>query len=73
MDTELSAAESRVHLAIDALHHRQKRLDGTRSKTSRHYSRLAHTKAMIVMLSEVLDMVAEDPDNWKDEEEQVPF
>ncbi len=73
MDVHLSVAESRVHLALNNMHERARLLEKTRSKKSLHYNRVAHTKAIINLLSELLGVMKQDPDNWEDEPDLVPF
>ncbi len=73
MDVNLSVAESRVHLALKNMHDRLKHLENTSSKGSLHYNRLAHTKAIINMMSELLGAIKQDPDHWEDEPDLVPF
>ena len=73
MYDELAVAESRIHLALNNMHDREKRLQNMRSKRSLHYNRVAHTKAIITMLSELLGAIKQDPDNWEIEPDIAPF
>lgn len=73
MDSELATAQAHIKLAYQVLEHRLKRLESTRSKLSRHYNRLAHTRAMIELLQQIAGLVHQDPDLWDDEPESIPF
>lgn len=73
MDIEQSAAESHVKLAVMVMQSRHKRLTATTERYSRHYSKLAHTMAIIVLLEELQEMLLQDPDHWDDEKEDLPF
>lgn len=73
MDTELSVAISHVTLARKVMEARAKRLAETRTKLSRHYNRVRHTKAMIDLLEELGGVLEQDPDKWDDEPELIPF
>lgn len=55
------------------LEHRQKRLVSTTTKLSRHYSTLRHTDAMLAFLEEMQGVCQQDPTNWDDEPDLVPF
>lgn len=73
MDIELLTATRQVKLALITMRHRQARLETTRSKLSRHYNRLNHTRATIGLLEELAGMMIQDPDHWDDEPELAPF
>lgn len=73
MDANLSVAESRVHLALNNMHDRLRLLEKISSKKSLHYNRVAHTKTIINLMSELLGVIKQDPDNWEDEPDLVPF
>ncbi len=73
MDVNLSVAESRVHLALNNMHERLRQLEELRSKKSLHYNRIAHTKVLINLMSELLGVMKQDPDFWEDESDIVPF
>lgn len=73
MDIELQQAQGQLRMALMCLQARDKRLRLMRSKWSRHYTRISHTKAMIGLLEELLGVVMQDPDVWDDEPDIVPF
>lgn len=73
MDTELKAASSHIKLALLVLREREKRLANTRSKPSRHWNRVRHTAVLVSLIEELQGVVLQDPDNWDDEPEAVPF
>ena len=73
MDIELQVVRSHLRLAAMALQQRTRKLENTRSKLSRHYSTVAHTAALLVLLEELQGLVLQDPDLWDDEPENVPF
>lgn len=73
MDVELQQATGQLRLALMAMQHRNIRLQGTSTRYSRHYNKLAHTVAAISLLEELLGMLLQDPDNWDIEPEIVPF
>ncbi len=73
MDVHLSTAESRVHLALNNMHERERMLENKQAKLSRHYNRLQHTRIIIGLMSELLGVIKQDPDNWDDEPDLVPF
>lgn len=72
-DIQLVAARSQVRLALMAMEQRRKILAKLESKLSRHYNRVAHTEATIILMEELLGMMLQDPDHWDDEPELVPF
>lgn len=73
MDKELQQATSQLRLALMCLQQREKRLQNTGRKLSRHYNRVQHTQAMIGLLEEILGVALQDPDVWDDEPDLVPF
>ncbi len=73
MDVNLQVAESRVHLALNNMHERKRLLGKLRSKKSLHYNRVKHTEVIIDLMSVLLGVMKQDPDNWADEPEIVPF
>lgn len=73
MDADLSAANAHLRLAEMALAHRLAELEKSKSRMSRHYSRMAHTAALLILVNELQGLVAQDPDEWDEEPELVPF
>lgn len=73
MNQELLVARANCKLALQAMTSRRKRLQNTRSKLSRHYSTARHTDAMIALLEELLGFMMQDPEEWDNEEELLPF
>ena len=72
-DTELTVATGHVRGALLVMKHRRTRLETTKTKLSRHYNTLIHTEATINLLHELEGFLIQDPDNWDDEPESVPF
>lgn len=73
MDTELGVTMQHLKLAIACMDARHTRLSNSRTKLSRHYNKLQHTRAALQLLEEVLGMLYQDPDRWDDEPDLVPF
>ncbi len=73
MDVELQVTHSHLKLILVALKQRQKRLVLASSRLSRHYNRTNHTATLIVLVEELQGVVLQDPDNWDDEPDLVPF
>ncbi len=73
MDADLSAANAHLYLTMLCLVARQSRLEKTTTRMSRHYSRIAHTVALIHLVEELQGLVQQDPDMWDDEPDLVPF
>lgn len=73
MDTELSVTLGQLKLASQALSQRQKRLEGTTTKLSTHYSKLKHTATLLAMIAEVYAVLHEDPDLWDTDPYEPPF
>lgn len=73
MDVEVTQIRAQLKLALSILEYRKKRLDKTTTRYSRHYSTVGHTMALISLLEEVLGLCEQDPSNWDDEPDLVPF
>jgi len=73
MDANLSVAESRLKLALKNMQDRLRLLEKPPNKKSYHYNRVKHTRAVIVLMTELMAIMKEDPDHWDDEHDEVPF
>lgn len=73
MDTYLHAAKSHYKLAHQVLQVRLDRLENSTTRLSRHYNKIQHTRAMLGLTEELLGLVSQDPDNWDEEPDLVPF
>lgn len=73
MSNELVQARNQVRLALLIMVNRAKRLAEKRSKMSRHYNRVQHTNILIDLLQELLGVMSQDPDEWDNEPDKVPF
>jgi len=73
MDAELKVVRSHARLVEMALETRQKRLERTTERLSRHHNRIKHTKLLLVMVRELQEVVLKDPDLWDEEPVSQPF
>ena len=73
MDVEYVTCRSKLQLALMAMRERERRLRRTRNRLSRHYNRLQHTVIVVALLEELLGVMEQDPDNWEDEPDLIPF
>lgn len=73
MDEYYLAVQSYLKLADQALRARAARLSAETTKTSRFYNRVAHTRAMLEELEVLRGLLVQDPDNWDEEPDSVPF
>lgn len=73
MDTYLLAVQSHLKLARKTLEGRLTQVEQTPVGLVRRQSRLDHTRAMLNYVLELEGMVIQDPDNWDDEADVVPF
>ncbi len=73
MDEYLAAVTSHLRLAEQTLHLRLAKLERIKSRDSRHYNRLQHTRSMLLLVQELRGMSMQDPDMWDDEPDLVPF
>ncbi len=73
MDTYLQNVDSHLKLCRLLLIDRIKKLEASKKRESRHYSRLAHSRALLSLIEEVAGLVLQDPDVWDEEPDLVPF
>lgn len=72
-DAELKTAQQHIRLAMLVMANRKERLESVTTKLSRHYNKLNHTHAIFSLLYELDIALKQDPDNWEDNPEMVPF
>lgn len=73
MDAHITAVRSHLKLANAVLEERLRALETTRTRLSRHYSTVAHTRAMLTLVEELRGLAEQDPDMWDAEPDIVPF
>ncbi len=73
MDTDIRLVRGQLNTSLKMLKLRRQRLEESKQKLSRHFSKLAHTRAMEGLLEELLGLLHQDPDLWDDEPDIVPF
>lgn len=72
-DKYLDQVESQLKLAHMSLAARLIAVERTPVGMSRRQSTLHHTRAMLAMIEEVQGLVHQDPENWDDKPELLPF
>ncbi len=72
-DKYLAQLESQLKLAHMTLAARLIAVEREPVGLSRRQSTLHHTRAMLAMIEEVQEIVKQDPDNWDDKPELLPF
>lgn len=73
MDTFIKVVKSHLRLCEMALEARTVVQANKKSKLSRHYARVRHTRAMLSLVRELQEIVDQDPDLWRDEDTHVGF
>lgn len=73
MDHFLEGVQSHLKLCRLLLEARLSKIENSKTKLSRDYNRMKHTRAMVGLIEELEGVVTQDPDNWDEEPESVPF
>jgi len=73
--TDIYIIELRRHLGMCAniLEARGKTSEREQVGMSLHFSRIRHTNIMLNLVNELRGVVEQDPENWDDEPDVVPF